>query len=67
MNDPCTDTSSLFKHFSVAVFGSGCVGKATAENLIRNHIGSVCFAILSVALAVPRPAFECCLSWAANG
>lgn len=41
MNDPCTDTSSLFKHFSVAVFGSGCVGKATAENLIRNHIGSV--------------------------
>lgn len=41
MNNPCTDTLSLFKDFSVAVFGSSCVGKATAENLIRNHIGSV--------------------------
>ena len=41
MNNLCTDTLSLFEHFSVAVFGSGCVGKATAENLVRNHIGSV--------------------------
>ena len=38
------------------------LSKKDAEGAFR-----LCRLALSVALAVPRPAFEGCLSWAANG